>query len=898
MRRSDRWLGLALVLACADAHERSAPVAPKPAASPALPAVVTPEGVRLPSTATPRAYRLELDIDPSEERFRGTVEIDVELSAQVDVLWLNADGLELGSATVASGASEEPTLPTPIEGKRTGLRLTHPRGPGSLTVRIQFSGPMSEREDLGIFRRRSGGDWYVFTQFEAIAARRAFPCFDDPAHKTPWQITLRVPAPQMAVANAPVERETPSGDGRKVVRFRKTEPLPSYLVAFAVGPFDVRPAGFAGTGKTPVRVITPRGRAGEAGFAATAAVEILARLEAYTGIPYPYQKLDLLALPLAAGGMENVGLITIGETRLLAPPSEEGTTFQRRLGWFQAHELAHLWFGDLVTSAWWDDIWLNESFANWMAAKILEDWRPAWRSNLTYLLYRDSAATGDTLTSARQIRQPILSDDDIENAFDDITYSKGASVLRMFEIWLGEQVFQRGVQQYLSARMHGTASVADLIGALSRSAGRDLAPAFSSFLDQPGVPRLRFTLHCPRGRPPTMLIEQARLLPGAGRAQSSALWQVPVCLRMGKGTGEQRQCTLLVGRQAEVELPGECPDWVVPNDRFAGYYRSVLHGDLHERLLRSRRSLGDEDAVGLLDDARAIANAGQIPISVPLRLSEAFATARAREVVQAAVWDAGVREDFLPGALAGRYAAWVRRHFGARARSLGFSSRAGDDDEMRLLRRVLVPFVAQRGVDHRLIEKAQALAGRWLQSPSAVDADAAPAVLATAAWFGGRPVYQNFVKALSASEKAADRRMLIEALASFRDVALASDVVGLIGTQIPGKEAIPYLWTPVPESMTAALWRSIDGQWDRLAGALPRDKTLYLLSVASGFCDAGHRSEVQSAVQPRVSGILGGPRELAQTLERIDQCIDLRAVQVPELETFFGSRLADSARTR
>ncbi|MFD2271936.1 M1 family metallopeptidase [Undibacterium arcticum] len=313
--------------------------------------------------------------------------------------------------------------------------------------------------------KKDGDHWYVYSQFESTSARRAFPCFDEPQWKTPWTLALTVKRDHVAVTNMPSISEENVGTDMKRIRFAPTLPLPSYLIALGVGPFDVVDGGTAGMNKTALRYITPKGRAAEAAYAAKVTPEILHLLEDYFGRPYPYAKLDSMAIPITVnfGAMENAGLITYRSNILLHPADREDERAQRRYVSIAAHEMAHQWFGDLVTMAWWNDLWLNESFATWMSRKVTEKFNPAWDAQAQREDERINAIHTDRLASTRQIRQTIAKPDDLANAFDGITYDKGGAVLSMFESWLGEQRFRDGVRHYLKQHEHGNATAEDFL---------------------------------------------------------------------------------------------------------------------------------------------------------------------------------------------------------------------------------------------------------------------------------------------------------------------------------------------------------------------------------------------------------------------------------------------------
>ena len=403
--------------------------------------------LRLPEDIRPVRYTADLTLIPGEKTFSGAIDIDIELAKAAPLIWLNATELTIRQATIAS----QPATVEPGNDDFVGLRPAKIVAAGKARIHIVYQGKISEKSSAGIFQGLDGKQPYLFTQFESIDARRAFPCFDQPDFKTPWQITVHVPKEHAAVSNTAPVSETDEPNGMKKVVFAPTRPLSSYLVALAVGPFDFVDAGKAGKNHVPVRIVTPKGKGNQAKYAAEVTATIIDRLENYFGIPFPFEKADNVAIPLTFGfgAMENVGMVTYAQNLILADPAIDTEQRQRAYASVAAHELAHQWFGDLVTLAWWDDTWLNEAFATWTSAKIMAEWKPEWKSRLGDLSGKFGAMGEDSLVSARKIRQPIESMDDISNAFDGITYEKGAAVIRMFESWVGEKQFQAGVTAYL-----------------------------------------------------------------------------------------------------------------------------------------------------------------------------------------------------------------------------------------------------------------------------------------------------------------------------------------------------------------------------------------------------------------------------------------------------------------
>ncbi len=894
---------LLLVLTCCATPPTANSAKAPPGAVPAPPGIVVapqglgpvaPTGLRLPDTLKPLAQRVELTIVPSSPSFEGTTELDVELATATDVVWLNVRALTVktASARVGNAESSAQLFPSP---ERVALRFPRAIGPGRATLRLAFSGVLSSTEDAGVFHQQEGGDWYAMTQFEETDARRAFPCVDEPSSKIPWELTLRVPKDMVAVSNSPISSTEAAGEGMKRVHFAPTKPLPSYLVAFGVGPYDFVDARPAGVNKIPMRVYVPKGRAAEAAYAARTSPEILETLEAYFGVPYPYEKLDMLAIPLTVhfGAMENAGLVTVASAQLLARKENETLKFQRTWGIYAAHEFAHQWFGDLVTLAWWNDIWLNEAFATWMENNVLVSWAPSWGMDVVEVADRSEAANADTLLTARSIRQPIETYDDINNAFDGITYQKGAAIIRMFETYLGKDKFQKGVQNYLRAHAYGNATAPDFLAAISEAAGSDVAPAFDTFLDQSGVPQLTVQLVCGRGKTPELQLAQERLLPLGTTTADDRRWQVPVCARWSTGGKGHQACTLMTSKSTTLPLEGKgCPEWVLPNAAYAGYYRLNLKGNLLKTLVtRGRAALTHAETVGLLGDVAALVSAGRYPEADGMELATRFSDSSDRQTVEVAIALATVRPEFLEGTTEKAYPVWVRKHFGPRARALGMQARKGESEDTRLLRPLLVSFVARRGEDPTLIAAARSMTERWLKDPASVDPDMVNTALGIAGNFGDATLHTALVERVKSSQDRATRTRLLTALAAFRDPAMVKANLALLeAAPIDPRELVRLLYGTLHYPGAADLaFHEVSEHFDLLASREPERTVTNLFLAGVAFCDAKHRAAVEAAFGPRAEKVLGGKRVLAQTLETIDLCIANRAVQVPSITPYLAA---------
>ena len=525
-------------------------------ASAALP---LPPAFVLPDDVTPKKYFIDLTIDPSQDTFTGEARIEVEIKKPTSLIWINAKDLTPSEATVGG----QKATATPAGGEFLALQTDSPVKAGHTVITIRYQGKLDEKSVVGPNRKKVGDDWYVFTTFTPIDARRAFPCFDEPRFKTPWVLTIHTKSGDKAFANGQEGHETQEPNGLKTVHFAMTKPLPTEVVAFAVGPFDVFPGAKAGHG-TQIRVITAKGLANEGKAAAQATVAVLPRLEAYTGIPYPFGKLDHVALPEGAfGAVENPGLITYRQRGLLATPSEDTKDKERSIRGLQAHEMGHQWFGDLVTQATWDDVWLSEGFATWFSAKVMDEEQPAARKYLNFVLARDRIMQVDSSPKTRPVRLTMTSRADTKGVYNRLVYQKGGSILQMIDGWLGEDTVRTGLRSYLKKHAFSNATTADLEEELHAASGIDPAPVMDSFLNQTGVPSIRATLRCDEGAAPRIAFEQTN---------PAHQWSLPVCWRTDSGA---KSCTVIQQR-GEAALPqgASCPTWVYWNTSGSGYFRT------------------------------------------------------------------------------------------------------------------------------------------------------------------------------------------------------------------------------------------------------------------------------------------------------------------------------------
>ncbi|WP_395853583.1 M1 family metallopeptidase [Cystobacter fuscus] len=901
MPRTFRCAALALwaaVTACAT-RPTAVPPASAPAPAPGAAAVaprsppVSPT-LRLPTGVRPTGYSAELTLDPTQPTFQGVLDIDLDVKEATETVWLLGHELTVKEAALTVGGVPVAVSPVKGTGDFLGLRTEVALGPGAAHLRLVYEGVLSEREVSGAFRAREAGDWYAFTQFEPLGARRVFPCFDEPGFKVPWQLTFHVPAGLTVLTNTPVVSQEPGGAGGTTWRFARTQPLPSYLVAFAVGPFDFLDAEASGEKAVRTRIVTTRGRAAEGAHAARVTPGLLAYLERYFGVPYPYEKLDVLAIPLFGGAMENPGLVTFNSELMLSREEEDSVERQRAFYATQAHELAHQWFGNLVTMQWWDDLWLNEAFATWAASRAVSDTQPSWDEPLKRVSTRSQTLNADSLLSARRIRQPIQGEDDVFNAFDGITYGKGSAVLYMTEQWLGPDVFQRGVRRHLRAHEHGSATASDFIAALSAEAQRDVSGVLDSFLEQGGAPLITARLDC-SARVPEVELSQRRFLPLGSAGGTRRLWKVPVCVRHGTGARAGRACTLLETETARLPLPEArgCPTWLQPNADGAGYYRTAVDARMLSRLLSTdSRHLSRAERVALLGDVRALVGAGAMPAADALGLLPGLAGEKDPRVFQSSL---ELLELMKPSLLSEPRLAdrqrFLRDTYGAQARALGFTPRANEDVDTRLLRPLLLELAGKQGGDPRLTAEARRLTERWLGGDTrAIDAELLDTTLATAAAWGDAALHSRMMTALGAATERKRREDILGALPHFHQSDLVQRNLGLLlEPAVDLREVWRLLFGAAADVRSRDVaYAFVTRNYDALAARMPDEQVAYLAMIAASYCDPVHRQEATAFLTERMARAAGGPHSLALVLESIDLCIAFKAAQGPSIESFLA----------
>ncbi|MGO8996187.1 MAG: M1 family metallopeptidase [Polyangiaceae bacterium] len=882
------------------------PPQPEPTASaaPAAPSDEAVPKVRLPSDTRPTGEALEIHIDPAKDRFSGVVDISIALDQARSVVWLHGKKFNVTRATATPDGGAE-LAGTWLQRDETGmasLTFPQPLPAGKAKLHIEYDAPFGPKLE-GLYKIVQAGTPYAFTQFESIAARDAFPCFDEPGFKIPFDTTLVVPAGSEAIANThEVDRKTEGGSLR--VHFAPTLPLPSYLIAFAVGPLDVVPAADVPPNAVrkrplPLRAITAKGHGKEIGYALAHTGEILAALENITGIEYPYDKLDILAVPDKGGAMENAGAVTFADGLLLFDEKTAPLYLRRAYASVMAHELAHQWVGDLVTAAWWDDIWLNEAFATWMGTKAADAWDPKLDIKMELLDGVQGAIGADALVSARSIRQPIESTNDIENAFDSITYEKGGGVLSMFERWVGPDVFKRGLHDYLAKHSFGNATADDFLAAESAASGKDVKTPFHTFLDQPGVPFLEAEVKCDGA--PRLHLKQSRYLPTGSTGDANKTWQIPVCARYQVGKDAKEACALLTDREGDLALGDKCPDWVFPNADAAGYFRFALApADLLKLRKKGFSSLTTRDRVAYGNSLRAAYNRAALPAKDVIEAAALLVSDPHRSVADEPMTFLREARDWLyDGPLRASVESYSKDLYHPELQKLGWQAGKGEDPDRVQLRSAVLSFLAFTARDPAVRAEAKKRGLAFLGykkdgaiHPEAVDPNVAGIALGVVGEEADRALWDTVRAQLAKTDDPELRGKLLTVLVTPKNPDLAAPIRELaFDPSLRSTEVTSPIWAKLGEPETReATWQWVKENFDKLLATVPKHHgQTQLIDMATVFCDEAHAKDLESFFTPaRIAQIDGGPRVLAGALEDIRLCTAKRKIQEPSVREMFG----------
>jgi puromycin-sensitive aminopeptidase len=845
---------------------------------------------RLPRTARPEHYDLVLEPDLDAGTFAGTATVRVEVLEPTSELVCNALDLVIDEAWLASGDERVP-LEVQLDAgtERATLRSASELPRGTTTLVVVFRGELNDKL-RGFYRSRfrtADGAEHVLatTQFEATDARRAFPCWDEPEHKATFGITLVVADGLVAVSNARPIQETDEGDGRRRIRFADTMRMSTYLVAFVIGALEITEA--VDVDGVPLRVVHTPGQGHLTAFALETGEFALRYFTDYYGIPYPGDKLDLVAIPdFAFGAMENLGCVTFRETLLLVDPDAVTQPELQRVADVINHELAHMWFGDLVTMRWWNGIWLNEAFATFMEMKCTDAFRPAWQRWTDFGLSRSAAMDVDSLAATRPIEYEVRSPADAEGMFDLLTYEKGAAVVRMLEQYLGEERFREGIRRYLLAHSYANTETHDLWDALEAATGEPVRAMMETWIFQGGHPLVRVAAGADPSAPVTVAQERFRYLPGTEPASEPvtdppARWIVP--LRIRTDAGEVR--ALLDGDETTVELlPGALH---TANAAGTGFYR-VRFDDEHLARLASGgpRGLSPIERYGLIDDTWASVLAGDVTAAQFTAVLRGFRAEDDLSVWQRIIGtldSLGRAIDPADPATAAAFRRWVLALVANAQTRLGPQRSAQESERSGQLRGALFTVAGTIGQDEQTVQRARSLVAEPAGDP-ALDAAAIDIVAA----HGTAEDHRRYVARMASAASPQQSERYRGALADFPGRAELLATLELLLDGTIRTQDIPFV---VRRSLRNRVqgptaWAFLQERWDDLTGAIPSNLVARMLEGIPALAEPALAAEVEAFLDAHP--VPQGRAVVAQHRERLHVQLAFRARERPRLPDVFA----------
>jgi aminopeptidase N len=840
---------------------------------------------KLPKTVVPIHYALDLKPDLDKLAFAGSETVEIAVRSPTERLVLNAVDLAVTQATIDIEATPAQIA---LDAANETVTLTFPRPieAGRHQLALAFTGRIN-RFARGLFfvdyPTADGQKRMLSSQLEPADARRIFPGWDEPSFKASFALTVTVPQAFLAVSNMPVTREEPAGEGTKRVLFETTPVMSSYLFVLAAGDLERTAAKAAGV---TIGVVTTSGKGAQTQFALDSAVELIRYYNGYFGVRYPLPKLDLIAVPGGFGGaMENWGGITFFESRLLFDPAKNSADSKRGIFSVLAHEMAHQWFGDLVTMAWWDDLWLNEGFATWMQAKSAEYLHPEWQTWLNSAGAKQGAMATDARNTSHPIQHPIANESEAMAAFDGITYNKGQAFIRMLENYIGAQTFSAGIRAYMTDHAYSNTTTADLWNALAAASGKPVAAAASFFTEQAGVPLVvaeaacvgdtqrirlrqeRFTIHDPAPKPQH--------------------WLVPVVLGPVQARTSE---TVLLDGSAEVEA-GRCGEPVKLNLGDVGYYRVQYDGAMAAALARSIGEMLPADRVNLLADSWAMVEASRVPPATFLELVERLSGDDSR-----LVWDQVLRAFSRIDHL--EWGGRERATFQAYARSvlrpvfdrLRFDGEPGEPQDRVMLRARLISMLGSLD-DQEILAEAKRRFAAYLIDPASLPVDLRATVIHLAGRTADRAIYDALLALARKATDTNERVRYYSAVAAALDPALARETLALTLTDELPSTLVGSLISGVAGSEHPDLaWDFVKENFATLAQKQgPSFRNTFASNLMGNFTDAAHAAELASFAP--VHETSGGRRRADETYERMMTDADFTAQQLPALNDWVKRRL-------
>jgi aminopeptidase N len=825
---------------------------------------VTAFAARLPVNVIPSHYAITITTDLAKETFDGDVTIDVDVKEPVSTITMHGVGFTYHEATITAGGQTTTANVSEAGNEMITLKPAAQIPAGPAKIHIVFDAPLS-KQLRGLYLSTTPARKYAVTQFEPTDARRAFPSFDEPAMKATFDIALVVDKGDTAISNAPIASDTPAGDTKHRIQFATTSRMSTYLVAMLVGDFQCV-SGSADA--TPIRVCAPAGQQQMGAWALESATAVVKFYNDYFGIKYPFAKLDLISIPdFEAGAMENAGAITFRDTALLIDPKTASIGQKKGVSATVAHEIAHQWFGDLVTMKWWDDIWLNEGFATFMTAKPLESWHPEWNTTLDSVAGSGQSLALDSQRATRPIRTPAETRDEINQLFDGIAYGKTAAVLRMVEGWLGRDTFRDGIRAYLKKYSFSNAAAEDFWGTMAATSKKPVDAVMKSFVDQPGAPLIHASDVC-KDTSHDVTVQQERL---TQKGQEVAeVWSIPVC---PKGMG----CAVLSDAAAHLNVPN-CNKSIFLNANGRGYFVTDYSDAERKALFARLTDLNSAERIMLRSNEGLLVSLLRRDVGDYLAMLQATPKPADRTLVEGIVGSLYQLDRQL--VTDANRAAWQRtvRSILTGLAPATWTAPQGETDEARQSRAAVLFALGRLGADPQVIAGARDIANKFLSDPASVDRTDAQAALAIAAANGDAALFDRLVSAYEQATIPALKETYLGVLTDFSDPALIQRALDYGFSAKLKSQDLPSYMAQLsfnPFARTVA-WSAIKAHWADLQRDVPTAMGAFVAGVGT-FCDPAAKKDVQDFFATHPAGTAS--RSLQRSLESLDRCMAFRAAQ-------------------
>jgi aminopeptidase N len=838
---------------------------------------------RLPDTVRPDHYTLTLTPNLTAATFTGVESIDVTLAEPTDHITLNAVQIAFQSVTVsAEGKQQTATISEEKNKEQATFTFPNKLAAGKATLSIAYTGILNN-ELRGFYLSKTARRNYAVTQFESTDARRAFPSFDEPAFKATYDVTLIVDKGDTAISNSPIESDTPGPTaGKHTLKFFTTPRMSTYLVAFLVGDFQCTSGESDGVQirgcATPDKVaLTP--------YSVEVAKYVLHYYNTYFGIPYPLKKLDLIALPdFEAGAMENFGAITYRETDMLLDPKNASVDAKREVALVIAHEMAHQWFGDLVTMKWWDNIWLNEGFATWMENKPVAAMHPEWNIDQMVASGEDQTLGLDAAPTTRAIRAKAETRDEIEEMFDGISYGKASDVLLTVENYLGPETFRKGVHAYLSAHLYSNATAEDFWNAQTATSHKPVDKIMESFVAQPGEPILTFG-ELAGGK--VSVIQKRFFLSPSIEPDPSQKWTIPVCFKSGTDT---QRCEVLKPVDSTLKTPTS--GLFFANAGGKGYYRTAYPPSVYATLVANiETGLAPTERISLIGDEWAQVRSNKAPVGSYLDLATALKSDPNAEVLSNAIGGVDAIYDRVAGTPEEKaaLAAWIRSTFAPEYAKLGTPS-PGDSPNTIDLRAHLFELLGYYGKDRAVLAQARQITEMYLADPGAVDPTLGQTALAVAARNGDAALFDQLQKIAETSTNPEIQEGSLRLLPEFEDPALVQRSLDYAASdKVRNQDALIQFAIALQIDATRdTAWKYVKSHWSTVKTLLTPEMGSALVGSTGAFCSVEARDDVTAFFATHK--VPAAERTLKHAIEHINGCIELRSLQQPNLDKWLAAQ--------